>query len=108
MWCRVMLLLALAPVVMGQVELSRSTIEGYVRDHRHRPVPGIVVIAMSNADRQTTKTDKHGHYIIFTATPGEFEISVDQPGYASCYPPLVTVQAGYRYEVDVPADTACL
>lgn len=34
---------------MGQsVELSRSTIEGYVRDHKHRPVPGIVVIAVSN------------------------------------------------------------
>lgn len=108
MWSRVMLLLILAPVVMGQVELSRSTIEGYVRDHKHRPVPGIVVVAISNADRQTTITDKRGHYIIFTATPGEFEISVDQPGYASCYPSLVTAQAGYRYEVDVPADTACM
>lgn len=119
MWSRAMLLLTLAPVVMGQsVELSRSTIEGYVygyaADPNGHPLPGVTVYASSIADRQTAITDKFGHYIIFTATPGNYQIKTERfvhAGftYEDCWGRgrSVTVQAGFRYEVDLGLTTAC-
>lgn len=107
---RALPVLFLAPVLIAQshsVELSRAGVSGYVRDHG-RAVPNVQVMARSNADRQTTRTDSKGRYTFFSLTPGAYRITVVQQGLQTCIAGRVETQAGYHYQnIDVAAGKHC-
>ena len=107
---RALLALLLAPMIMAQqsVELSRSTITGYVRA-AGRPVAFATVYARSNAERQQTKTDSKGHYIIFSLPAGAYKLTAydSTHRWRSCVPAHIEVQAGFHYSVDVLVNRRC-
>ena len=107
---RALLALMLAPMIMAQqsVELSRSTIAGYVRAGG-RTVPFATVYARSSAERQQTKTDSKGHYIIFSLPAGAYALTAEDTSHKwrSCVPSRIEVQAGFHYSVDVLVNRRC-
>ena len=107
---RALLALLLAPMIMAQqsVELSRTTITGYVRAAGH-PVPDATVYVRSSSERQQTKTDSKGHYIIFSLPAGAYKLTAYDSTHMwhSCVPAHIEVQAGFHYSVDVLVNRRC-
>ena len=106
---RAFVLLLLAPLMMAQghsPQLSRTAVSGFVRLHGH-PVADAEVTARSHADRQTTKTDKDGHYIIFSLPSGSYQVSAVHGGDKTCAPAHIQMEAGYKYEVNLNMDSHC-
>lgn len=106
---KLLLVLLLAPLLIAQnsVQLSRSGVSGYVRDHGH-PVPNVDVMARSNADRQIIKTNSDGRFNFFSLTPGTYRISLAKEGHLkTCVPARVQVLAGFHYNADVGVGKHC-
>lgn len=105
---KALLIVLLVPFLMAQhsVELSRVRIDGFVRDHG-KPVPNVQVMARSNADRQTTRTDSKGHFVFFSLAAGVYRVSADEPGLQTCIPAHVETQAGYHYTADISVGKTC-
>jgi len=105
---RALAALLLAPMIMaqGSVELSRTTVAGFVRIG-NRPVSNASVFARSNAERQTTRTDSKGHYIFFSLSAGTYVISAQSGHLRTCAPAHEEVQAGFHYDVTLHVSRRC-
>lgn len=103
-----LLLVLLAPLITAQsVQLSRTTISGYVRSPHGAPAANATVIARSNAERQLTHTDKNGHYIFFSLPGGAYAVYASARHAHACAPRHLEVQVGFRYDVDLVMHRHC-
>lgn len=89
--------------LMGQsVQLSRVTLSGFVRNAHGRPVPNAFVRFKSNAATRLVKSDKSGHYIVFSMPQGTYNVIAYARGKRNCWgAPQIATVSGFRYHYDV-------
>src|SRR5690242_12793933 len=71
------------PAARGQI--ATSTLSGTITDQTGAAVPGANVTAINNETGLTTKTasDQSGNYTFPSLSPGNYNISVEKPGFKS-------------------------
>jgi hypothetical protein len=84
---------ALQPEAMAQ---NVGTLRGTVTDPSAAVIPNATVVATSNGQSRSVKTDGQGKYTIPNVAPGKYDVRADAPGFV----PYIT------NGVDVPATQA--
>ena len=94
-------LLALALGAMAQAPVGN--ISGVVTDPSSAVVPGATAKATSLASgaTRTAATNDQGFFLISTLQPGEYKLTVEQPGFATFAVEPVIVEVGQTARIDV-------
>lgn len=83
------------------------------------PAANVVVMAISDSDVRTTRTDSHGRYAFLTLFPGVYRLTAFAPEYAAHYESLakplcsddsqsdVELSAGVEYLANLELATSC-
>jgi hypothetical protein len=97
-------------VSLAWSQASMGSVNGTVRDQSGAVIPGASVVLINSATNNTLRsnTNEVGFYLFPAVVPGQFRISVEQPGMAK-YEATLTVQVQQSAVVDAvlkPAGTS--
>jgi uncharacterized surface anchored protein len=75
----------LVPAAFAQSGAGTGSIEGVVQDQGGAVIPGAAVAVRNVATSQARQvhTDGSGHYIVSSLTPGEYELTFENTGFAT-------------------------
>src|SRR5712671_6828283 len=96
-------LLACASSGFAQSHTTTGTVQGDVLDERGGSVAGATVEAR-NLDTnftQTEKTDSDGHFAFLNLSPGRYQLTISQPGFASVLQKNVNLTVGQVITIPV-------
>src|SRR5712672_4142169 len=96
-------LLACASSGLAQSHTTTGTVQGDVLDERGGSVAGATVEA-KNLDTnftQTEKTNSDGHFAFLSLAPGRYQLTINQPGFASVLQKNVNLTVGQVITIPV-------
>ena len=96
-------LLACASSGYAQSQTTTGTVQGDVLDGRGGSVAGATVEA-KNLDTnftQTEKTNSDGHFAFLSLTPGRYQLTINQPGFATILQQNVNLTVGQVITIPV-------
>ncbi|HEX8069885.1 MAG TPA: TonB-dependent receptor [Pyrinomonadaceae bacterium] len=105
-----LLVLCCAGSVRPQAQSNASDLQGYVRDPSGAFVPNATVTARSRGtgvERAATSNDE-GYYKITALPPGDYEVTVEAPGFKKANIPTITLTVGQTADLDVPLEIGAI
>jgi hypothetical protein len=94
---------------MGAIAQT-ARLSGQVTDPEGLPVPGATVSVVHQGDlvKQETKTDDTGTYTVLHLAAGDYQVTVDAPGFNAGSSALISLAEGQAATVNVPVAVATI
>ena len=91
-------------VAFGQAQSNAADLQGFVRDPSGAVVVGATVTARNAATNfsRAAASNEDGYYQITNLPPGNYEITVEAPGFSKGRIPSITLTVGQRADLDIP------
>src|SRR5947207_7695535 len=98
-----LVILAIAPIVSSQTQITTGTIQGTVTDANGAIVPGATV-EIKNLETNLTKTlttDDGGRFVALALPPGKYSVTVSKQGFATAVAESLDLTVGQALNLPV-------